>query len=204
MLHHLLRHAKAHGHAGGQGGRAIARAVGHGLAHLVFHVVVQVANGGHAGALVYGLLHLGRHRDVFQNKTGDFQPVFIHHRWVDDLHQRLAQIAVARGDIEHGDFGLGQRLAENTHDARAHGVGKLIQAKVLVGARHFFQEQRRLHDAKVVRAKGANAHHAKVGVAHRHWVGRAPFVAREQARVDVVHIAFKGRLKTVFPAVNGR
>ncbi len=85
----------------------------------------------------------------------------------------LAQVAIARGHVQHRHLGLGQGLGEDADDARAHGVGKLVDAEVLVRARHFLEEQRGLHDAEVVGAEGADAHHAKVLVAHQHGVGGA-------------------------------
>ena len=56
---------------------------------------------------------------------------------------------------------------------------------------HFFQEFGRIHDAEIVGAKSTHAHHAKVLVAHHHRVGCAPFIARKQAGVEVVHIALE-------------
>ena len=204
LFHHLLGHAKAHGHGGGHGGcRRAFTAAGHGLAHLVLHIVVEVANGAHAGALVDGLFHFGRYGDVLQHEAGHLDAVLLDHGRVDDLHQRLAQVAIARGHVQHRHLGLGQGLGEDADDARAHGVGKLVDAEVLVRARHFLEEQRGLHDAEVVGAEGADAHHAKVLVAHQHGVGGAPLVAREQARVDVVDVALEGRLETVLPAQDG-
>ena len=187
-----MRHAKAHGHLCGHGGSGTRfAALRHGLPHLVFDVIVQVANHAHAGAFVDGFFHLGRNRNVFQNEAADFQTVFIAHGRVDDGQQRITQFAVTLGNVQHRHVCLGQRFGKHADNARAHGVVELIQAEVLIGARHFFQEFGRIHDAEIVGAKSTHAHHAKILVAHHHRVGCTPFIARKQAGVEVVHIALE-------------
>jgi hypothetical protein len=54
---------------------------------------------------------------------------------------------------------------------------------------------------EIERAVGPRAHNAEIGVAHHDRVGRAPLVAGEQARVDVIHVSFERRMQTVFPAL---
>ncbi len=56
-------------------------------------------------------------------------------------------------------------------------------------------------DAEVVRAVGAHPHDAEVGIAHHHRVRRAPLVAGEHARDDVVDVRLERALERVFPAL---
>ena len=146
------------------------------------------------------MLDFRRHGDVFQQEAGDLQAVFFCDRWVDELQQRITQLAIALGHVKRGNLCLGQRFREDADDARAHGVGKLVQTEILIGARHFFEELGWVHDAEVIGTKGAQTDHAKVLVTHHDGVGRTPFVAREQACVDVVNIALEGRVEAVLPA----
>ncbi|MNM71060.1 hypothetical protein D3C81_827130 [compost metagenome] len=174
------------------------------MAHLVFDVVVEVADGGHAGTLVDGLLDFRRHRHVFQNEAGDLDAVLAGHRRVDDRQQRFAQFRITRGHIQRRHAGLGQRFGEHADDARTHGVGELIQTEILVGASDFLEELRRINNAEIVGAERTQAHHAEIGVAHHHRVGCAPLVAGEQARVEVIDVALERRFEAVLPAQDGR
>ena len=53
---------------------------------------------------------------------------------------------------------------------------------------------------EIVDAVGAGADDAKIGVAHHDGIGRAPFVAGEQAGVDEIDIGLEGRVQAVFPS----
>ena len=74
---------------------------------------------------------------------------------------------------------------------------------MLVGPRHFLQEQRRIDNAEIIGAKGPQPHHTEIRVTHHHRIGRAPLVAREEPRVQVVDITLERRLEPVFPAQDG-
>ena len=74
---------------------------------------------------------------------------------------------------------------------------------MLVGARHLLQEQRRIDDAEIIGAEGPQPHHTKIRVPHHHRIGRAPLVAGEEPRVQVVDITLERRLEAVFPAQDG-
>ena len=202
--HHLLRHRKAHGHLCGHGRSRTAFApLPHRQAHLVLHIVVEVANGTHAALLVDGLLDLGRHRHVFQNETGNLQTVLLAHGRVDDGQERLTHLGIAAGHVQHWHVGTRQRIGEHAHDARTHRVLEFVQPEMLVGTRHFLQEQRRINNAEIISTKGPQPHHAKIRVPHHHRIGRAPLVSREESRVQVVDITLERRLETVFPAQDG-
>ena len=70
LLKHLLSDGKANRHLRRHSARAAAL---HALRHLEPDVVVQVADGGHAGALVDRLLDLRRDRDVLDDEAGDLE-----------------------------------------------------------------------------------------------------------------------------------
>jgi hypothetical protein len=110
-----------------------------------------------------------------------------------------AQLGVAAGDVEHRDRRRRQRVGEHADDARAHRVGELVEPEVVVGARHFLEEQLRLGDAEIVGPERAHADDAEVVVAHHHRVGGAPLVAGEQAGVDVVDVRLERRVEAVTP-----
>ena len=74
----------------------------------------------------------------------------------------------------------------------------------MVGAGHFLQELRRIDDAEVVGAERAHADDAEVLVAHHHGIRRAPLVAGEEARDDVVDVGLERRLESVLPALEPR
>ena len=74
---------------------------------------------------------------------------------------------------------------------------------MLVGARHFLQEQRRIDNAEIIGAESPQPHHAKVRVPHHHRIGRTPLVTDEEPRVQVVDITLERRLEAVFPAQDG-
>jgi hypothetical protein len=75
---------------------------------------------------------------------------------------------------------------------------------VIVSACHFFEKQCRVHDFEIVLTKRAHAHHTKIGVAHHDRIGCSPFVARENARGNVINIGLKRRFETIFPAEDRR
>jgi hypothetical protein len=80
----------------------------------------------------------------------------------------------------------------NTHDARAHGVEEFIEAEVIVRARDFLQEHFHVHDLEVERAEGPRAHDAEILIAHHDGIARAPLVAGEEPRVDVINVGLEG------------
>src|SRR5687768_669591 len=203
LVHHLLRdrHADRQFGARARDARSAGREP---LGHLILHEVVQVADRRHARPLVDRLLDLRRDRHVLDHEARHLDAVLADENRIDDGQQRLAELAVARGDVEHGHFAGGERLAEDTHETRAHRVGKLIEAEMMVGARHFLQEPRRIGDAEVVGAERPDPDDAEVLVAHHHWIRRAPFVAGEQARDDVIDVRLERRLETVLPALEAR
>ena len=190
LRHHLLRHRHADGHF--RGHAAGAAAFFQALGHLEFHVVVQISHGGHAGAFVDRGLDLRRHGDVLEHEAAHLDPVFALDDWVDDRQQRLAQIHVARGHVEHGNVRGGERVAEDADEPRTHRVGEFVEAEMVVGPRDFFQEQFGIDDPEIIRAEGPHAHDAEVLVAQHDGVGGAPFVAGEQARGDVVDVGLEG------------
>ena len=61
-----------------------------------------------------------------------------------------------------------------------------------------------IDDAEVVRPEGAHAHDAEVLVAHHDGIRRAPLVAGEEARDDVVDVGLERRLEAVLPALEAR
>ena len=111
------------------------------------------------------------------------------------------ELAVARGDVEHRDLARGERLAEDADDARAHHVGELVEPEMIVRARDFLQELRRIDDAEIVCPERAHPDDAEILVAHHHRIRRAPLVAREQARGQEVDVRLERRLEAVFPAL---
>ena len=199
LLHHLLREAEAHGQLGGRAGRAGAASRREALPHLVLHVVVEVADRRHAGALVDRFLDLGRHRHVLDDEAGDRQAVLRGDGLIDHRQQRLAQLAVARRDVEHRDLRRRDGVRKEADDARAHGVGELVEPEVVVGAGHLAQERLGLDDLEVVGAEGANPYHAEVGVTQHDGIGRAPLVAGEEPRDDVVDVGLERRVEAVLP-----
>ncbi|OPZ11062.1 MAG: hypothetical protein BWZ07_02267 [Alphaproteobacteria bacterium ADurb.BinA280] len=174
------------------------------MRHLVFHEVVEIPNRTHARPLVDGLLDFRRHGHVLDHKGGDLDAVLLAHHAIDQRQQRLAQLAIPHRHIQRGDLGRRQRLRKHADQTRTHGVGELVKAEVLIGTRHFLEKLGRFDDAEIIGTKRPQTHHAEVGVAHHHRIRRAPLVAREQARVEVVDITLEGRIEPVFPARNRR
>jgi hypothetical protein len=117
--------------------------------------------------------------------VGHLEAVLGADRGIDERQQRLAQLAVARGNVERRNLRRRERVGEHAHDARAHGVVELVEPEVVVGARDLLEELLDVDDAEVVRAVRAQAHDAEVVVAHHHRVRRAPLVAGEQRGDDV-------------------
>ena len=72
---------------------------------------------------------------------------------------------------------------------------------MIVGAGDFLQELLRVDDAEIVGAVGAQPHDAEIRVAHHHRIGRAPLVAGEHARDDVVDVGLERALERVLPAL---
>ena len=134
-------------------------------------------------------------------KLGTVDPVLRFELRVDERQQRFAHFLVARRDVERRHLGAGDGVAEDADDARAHRVGELVEAEVVVGAGDFLQEALRLDHLEVVGAEGAQADDAEVLVAHHDRVRRAPLVAGEQPRVDEVDVGLERRLEAVLPAL---
>ena len=168
---HLLAHRQAGAKLRRGAGRAAAFALAQALGHLELHVVVEIADRRHARALVNGLLDFRRQRDVLDDEAGDLEAVFGRHGRVDQRQQRLAQLLVARRDVQHRHLRGGQRVAEHADDPRAHGVGELVEPEMVVGAGDLPQEELRVHDTEIESAVGPHPHDAEVGVAHhdRDW-----------------------------------
>ena len=101
LIHHLLRHRHADGHLGADAADAGA-ALLEALRHLVLHVVVQVADRRHARALVDRLLRLPAAPTRSRRRSSAISRPYLslEHR-IDQRQQRLAELAVARGDVEH-------------------------------------------------------------------------------------------------------
>ena len=72
---------------------------------------------------------------------------------------------------------------------------------MVVGAGDLLQELLQVDDAEVVGAVRAQAHDAEIRVAHHHRIGRAPLVAGEHARDDVVDVGLERAFERVFPAL---
>ncbi len=109
------------------------------------------------------------------------------------------ELGVAAGHVEHRDRRRRQRVGEDADDARTHGVRELVEPEVVVRPGHLFQEQLRLRDSEVVRAERPDADDAEIVVAHHHRVGRAPLVAGEQPRGEVVDVGLERGVETVLP-----
>jgi hypothetical protein len=72
---------------------------------------------------------------------------------------------------------------------------------VIIRAGHFLQEFLDVDDAEIVGAVSAQPDDAEIRIAHHHRVGRAPLVAGEQARDDVIDIGLERALQRVLPAL---
>ena len=125
-------------------------------------------------------------------------------RRVDERQQRLAQLGVARGDVEHRNLRRRDRVGEDADDARAHRVGELVEPEVVVRAGDLAQERLRLDDLEVVGAERAHAHDAEVVVAQHHRVRRAPLVAGEEPRDDEVDVGLERRVEAERPRLDLR
>ncbi len=91
------------------------------------------------------------------------------------------------------------RVGEDADDARAHRVGELVEAEVLIRAGHFLQEELRVDDPEVVGPERADADDPEIVVAHHDRVRGAPLVAGEQARVQEVDVRLERRVEAVLP-----
>ena len=87
------------------------------LRHLKLHVIVQVPDGRHARSFVDGLFDFRWDADIFKNETGQLETVLGADHRIDEREERATDLAIARRDIQHRDFRLGQRLAEETDNA---------------------------------------------------------------------------------------
>ena len=175
------------------------RSLFHALRHLELHVVVEIANRRHARALVDRLLDFRRHRHVLDDEAGHLQAVLGADDRIDQRQQRVAQLRVAAGDVEHRNLRRGQRVREHAHDPRPHGVGELVEPEILIRSGNFFQEQLRIDDVEIVGAEGARPDDAEVFVAHHDRIGGSPLVAGEQPRVQVVDVGLERRVEAVLP-----
>ena len=84
LIHHLLRHRHAHGHLCAETADAAIAALFHPLRHLEFDVVVQVADGGHARALVDRTFDFGGNGNVFDDESRHLETVLGADRRVDE------------------------------------------------------------------------------------------------------------------------
>ena len=71
---------------------------------------------------------------------------------------------------------------------------------MIVRAGDFLEERLHVHHVEIVDAVGAGADDAQILVAQHDGIGRAPFVAGEQARVDEIHVGLERRFEAVLPA----
>jgi hypothetical protein len=76
--------------------------------------------------------------------------------------------------------------------------------EVIVGAGYFLQESRHVDHAEVVGPERAQADDAEVLIPDHDRIGRAPLVAREQPRGDVIHVGLERRLEAIFPPLKLR
>jgi hypothetical protein len=97
-----------------------------------------------------------------------------------------------------------QRVAEDADDARAHRVGELIEAEVVIGAGDLAQEQLGVDDLEVVRPERPRPDDAEIIVAHHHRIGGAPLVPREQAGVEEVDVRLERGFQPVLPGRQAR
>ena len=82
----------------------------------------------------------------------------------------------------------------------AHRVGKFLEPEMIVRPRDFLEKHLHVGDLEIEDAVGPRADDAEIRVAQHDRVGGAPFVAGEQARVDVIEVRFERRVQSVFPA----
>jgi len=136
----LLAHRQAGAKLRSGRGQSAAFALGQGFGHLKFDVIIQITDRSHAGAFVNGLLDFRRQGNIFDDKTGNLQPVFGGDGRVDDRQEGLTEFVVAGGHVEHGHLGQGDGLGEDADDARAHGIAKFIKAEMGVGAGDFLEK----------------------------------------------------------------
>src|SRR3954469_16359213 len=176
----------------------------HALRHLELHVLVQIADRRHARSFVDRLLDLRRNGDILENEAGHLEPVLRRDDRIDERQQRLPQLRITARDIEYRNLRGREGICEDAHDARSHRVGELVEPEILVGAGNLLEEQFRSHDAEVVGAEGAHAHDPEILVAHHDRICGPPFVAREQARVEVVHVGLERRVEPVLPRLEPR
>ena len=184
---------------GGQAGDPTATGQFERFGQLKFHVVVEVADSGHAGALVDGSLDLGRDADVLNNEAAEFDAVLLGENRIEERQERVTQLGIPGCQVEHRHLGAGDRVAEGADKPRPHGVLELINAEVMIGASDVLEEHRDINDAEIVSTKGPNANDAEVRIPHHDGIARAPFVAGEEPGIDEVDIALEGRLEVVLP-----
>jgi hypothetical protein len=67
----------------------------------------------------------------------------------------------------------------------------LIEAKVIVGPRHFPEKAWDVADFKIVRSEGAQTNDSKILIPNHHRIRCTPLVAGEQARGDEIDIGLK-------------
>ena len=100
LVEHLLGHGHPHGDLRANAGDAGAAFL-HALGHLILDVVVQVADRGHARALVDRLLDFRRYRYVLDHERRHRNPVLLAERRIDERQERISELAVTRRDVEH-------------------------------------------------------------------------------------------------------
>src|SRR5688572_20427451 len=74
----------------------------------------------------------------------------------------------------------------------------------MIRARDLAQERLRLDNPEIVDTEGTHAHNAHVVVRHHHRIRCAPFVAREQPRVEKIDISLERRIEGIFPRAQPR
>jgi len=72
---------------------------------------------------------------------------------------------------------------------------------MIVRAGDFLEKRFHVHDLEIVDAVSTGAHDAEIRVAQHDGIGRAPFVAGEEARVDEIHVRLERRFEAVLPAL---
>jgi hypothetical protein len=80
-------------------------------------------------------------------------------------------------------------------------ASEFVKPEMVVGAGDLLQELLRIDNAEIVGAVGAQPNDAEVRVAHHHGIRRAPLVAREHPRDDIVDVGLEWALERVLPAL---
>ena len=94
---------------------------------------------------------------------------------VDERKQRLAKLRIPAGDVEHRDLRVRERLGKDADDSRAHGLGKLVEAEVVIEPATSF---RKIFGSVILKSRPerADPDDAEIVVAHHHGIGGAPLL----------------------------